>query len=835
MPEYINPNMHPVILTGPNGEIIKVASRQKVVLPEFYERYRKRGFLRLVTNTIVSSHDNARKLQSQIKIRLELNKKNKQAQEPESQKESDAAPSISPLSKAKTTKIINRRRSVEEEAKKRARHAIYRDNAERKTIVGKAANVDGNNILRNNLASGYPISNNISVGILSYNRKSSLERLINSIETYTDLDKTTVFISDDCSDKEDLLIYLEELQSKKYVIIKNDKRLGVAGNTNRLLLAMSRFKYGLLLNDDVEVTRPGWDTFYFENMAASQMQHFIYRQPGVYGAELGESVNINGVQCAKTESRPQGSVLAYTHSLFKTIGYFDESFGYYGMEHVDWSRRAYESGAQPPGFFDVVGSNAYFIIHAEESAVPNRIESLKAAKVLYADKYDSVSRDIYVDKSAEIKLEAISYVIPFRNIERTGAIETIVKNIRAQKFAFIDIILVEHDDTQKLDHGQIYPSTYKTIDTDKGHLFNKSKAFNLGVSLVNTDSVILHDADIMLRSDYTLQIYNILKQYDACHIGKTVIYADQDSSQRIILNGSVDSGNNINRVVGYFEGGSLACTVKSYWKCGAFNEDYWGYGCFLPGNKVITNRGLISIEDVIETDELLTHEGNYKKQRSRVRHYKGSVLDIFIPGRLPIKGVTPNHPFLVHDTGNEYVWREARDLREGDLLAQTDVLPDLSPTNKYRDTKDKDMCLSEKATHKFEELSCSLGGVFDDDAGHKSGIIYDIREYQYDGLVYNFEVEDDHSYYVHGISVHNCEDCDFFQRLSKSSKWYEVRIADFLHLYHGRVPNWESHHQINKALEQSLTSKPLEERLSLQYSQLISGGYEKFISEHMVR
>ena len=33
------------------------------------------------------------------------------------------------------------------------------------------------------------------------------------------------------------------------------------------------------------------------------------------------------------------------------------------------------------------------------------------------------------------------------------------------------------------------------------------------------------------------------------------------------------------RTVGYFEGGSLACRVKTYWLVGGFNQDFIGYGC----------------------------------------------------------------------------------------------------------------------------------------------------------------------------------------------------------------------------------------------------------------
>ena len=76
MPEYINHNSHPVHLTGPNGEVIKVASRQKVVLSDFFDRYRQRGFIRLVTSVKHIKNDaKAHQIQAQVKLRIEENKR----------------------------------------------------------------------------------------------------------------------------------------------------------------------------------------------------------------------------------------------------------------------------------------------------------------------------------------------------------------------------------------------------------------------------------------------------------------------------------------------------------------------------------------------------------------------------------------------------------------------------------------------------------------------------------------------------------------------------------------------------------------------------------------
>jgi glycosyltransferase involved in cell wall biosynthesis len=119
---------------------------------------------------------------------------------------------------------------------------------------------------------------------------------------------------------------------------------------------------------------------------------------------------------------------------------------------------------------------------------------------------------------------------------------------------------------------------YQLVTNQYTDLFNKSQAFNVGVSKAITDKLILHDADMLVQGDYTQNIATALDEYEACHMGKMVLYADKSSTDKICTTGIVDENVQCDRIVGYFEGGSLACTKRAYWKVGAFCEDFWGYG-----------------------------------------------------------------------------------------------------------------------------------------------------------------------------------------------------------------------------------------------------------------
>lgn len=542
MPEYINNNPFTVFLTGPDGTEIRLKSRQTKTLSEYYERFVVRGFI----SRVGAENDKPKQI-----------KKN----------------TITQIPIAKNTKInkptLDLRRPKEVHRKEVKTKII---SSSKNQVVGQVLRTDGDLIFQN--SGPYSISNNIGVGILSYNRLSCLSKLIDSIKKYTDLSSTTVFISDDCSTDPDLLNYLETVKVDRIVVIKNKTRLGIAGNTNRLIQCLSRFKYGLMLNDDVTIKDFGWEYFYPRAMEKTGFSHFIHREPGIYGAERGQAQDNNGTILFKSDDKPQGAILAYKTAVIEQVGYFDESYGIYGMEHVDWSTKVYEQGIQPPGFYDVKGSDQYFGLAKATSSVENRVELLRSAKKLFEERSKAP-----VNHSELSKIAPISYIIPCRNYERTDSIETIILSVKAQKYPHIEIIVSEQDLSSRLSK-KAAPYKHILASTSVSHLFNKALAFNMGVKEAKGEILVLHDADIIANDFYTSDVADIMKnqQRCACHLGKTVVYTNQSSAAMINNVGIVGGYPKIERVVGYFEGGSLACTKDYYWEIGGFNEDFWGYG-----------------------------------------------------------------------------------------------------------------------------------------------------------------------------------------------------------------------------------------------------------------
>lgn len=575
MPEYVNHNTYPVHMAGPDGRVVRLASHQRMVLSSFFEQYRNRGMIKLASEgTRLSAQANpaksivpTRRIQSRAPKTVDLPKQGISPDQPRRQIFEDAKRAIE--RRDSHAKNVSSAFAGKNPVPPRSLSVTS------KPVVGAQIRGDATQELKDFLeANQFALSNDIGVGILSFNRVASLRRCVSSIVANTDLNKTTVFISDDGSSDSFTIAYLEELsKDPRFIVLKNDKRLGIAGNTNRLLRCLKRFKYALILNDDVSILNAGWDSFYFDAMVATGFKHFIHREPGIYGAQVGESVEEHGLQLTRVDDKPQGAILAFHTDCVKEAGYFDESYGLYGMEHVDWSTRVYEVGLQPAGYYDVYGSSKYFRLHAEQSAVDNRHSLLAVAREKFQKRSITISKP-----SDSTVVDAISIIVPYRELERNVSLNTVLSNLKALRVPEVEILLIEQDSSSRVNVVELDRIIHHLVPSGDKPLFNKSLAFNKGVQLASHSKILMHDADILACTTYGQDIADKFKSHGAFHIGHIVLYANQNGTDEI---NSLQKVKHVpcDRIVGYFEGGSLASTKAIYWSVGGFNEDFYGYGC----------------------------------------------------------------------------------------------------------------------------------------------------------------------------------------------------------------------------------------------------------------
>jgi GT2 family glycosyltransferase len=556
--EFLNVSGRIIMLSGASPEFKRVhfAKAERKILPRYFVKYVPRYLKIIKEGAIIHTPPDSNPQVDMTKIKAkELMRKIQQREE---------------------------RRAYLAEMRKRASVKITKHHGaiRRRPTVGATLmrSEEANKYLRElTQRINFSISNDIGIGILSFNRLDCIKRLVKSIRDYTDLTKTTIIISDE-STESNVREYLGSI--KDMAVLLNKERLGVAGNTNRLLRCLGRFQYKILLNDDVEILEKNWEQLYARAMHDTGIHHFCMRQSGVYGAKDSDGAikDINGLKIRTIDEKPQGAVFAFDHTAFEKVGFFDEAFGIYGMEHVDWSHRIELSGIQQSGFHDVVGSDKFYRVHSDKSAVDSR-------SVLFAEarkKYEALRRDrsrIYVKPTDKSKVPGVSFIVPFREQNRVGSIRVIIQNLKAQKYPYIEIIIVEQDSDRRLKFKELATIKYVLARNEiHDQPFNKALAFNKGFVEVKTNKIILHDADILIQDDYTEVVSELLDTYEGLHIGRSVIYLDEKTTENVIKQNSLVSGLCTERSVRYFEGGSLACRHNIYINIGGFNESFMGYG-----------------------------------------------------------------------------------------------------------------------------------------------------------------------------------------------------------------------------------------------------------------
>jgi len=575
--EFVNPNSHSVQLAGPDRKTITIGAGKKIVLPQYFKKYCPK-YLRIIKMTNDSPVSEGRKVPDVISLQKPHKPKfsNKRKSRAKTSEDNRPRPKLTPV----VTKTRSRNLAQVKSGRSHPRQTVRRRNVSQSKVVGRqaASRADADKYFKNKVSNTeIPISNNIGIGILSYNRPFQLARLLNSITKFTDLGRTTVFVSDESGDNPDID---RILKVNNNIINIKSKKCGVAGNSNKLLACLERFEHKILLNDDVEIISRGWETFYPEVAKVTGLHHFCYRQNGLYNANRneGEIKKFNGKSIQIIDEKPHGAVMYLDHATFEKVGYFDENFGEYGLEHVDYSNRVSLSGIQNPAFCDALGSEKFFVIHKESSAVESRSQELTASRK-YFDKVKNQKSRVYVDcKQSTIKdIPKISYVIPYRDTGRANAIKIVAANVKAQRFPIIDIVMAEEDNKSKINQCG-YPSKHILSKCSKGKDFCKAAAFNLGVESTLYDTIILHDADMLIHGSYTSTMHKLLQSFDGVHIGKNVLYLSRTATDKVITTYKIDRSLDAERMVGYYEGGSLGVKKSAYVKVGGFNEDYVGYG-----------------------------------------------------------------------------------------------------------------------------------------------------------------------------------------------------------------------------------------------------------------
>lgn len=205
--------------------------------------------------------------------------------------------------------------------------------------------------------------------------------------------------------------------------------------------------------------------------------------------------------------------------------------------------------------------------------------------------------------------------------------------------------------------------------------------------------------------------------------------------------------------------------------------------CFTAEMRVTTEQGVKRIADLQIGDRVLTHRGRYRPVTElHQRAYHGPLFRIKIKLIGTTLEVTPEHPILTPSG-----WTPASKLRVGDKVAvgiplgvravpRFDLAESVYADELERQVAETAMRVRRPSSYqnsgrqanwvnRFVELTPDLARlcgyyVAEGTIGPDEQAVYfevqSIETTEYAGIVYNCEVDEDHSYVTEGVVVHNC-------------------------------------------------------------------------------
>lgn len=169
----------------------------------------------------------------------------------------------------------------------------------------------------------------LGIGVTTMGRPQALERLVSTLQAWTDTPFTLVVADDgDLAPPwvQDESIYLR------------NPRGGVARNKNRCLYRLFEIEkcdVVFLLDDDVFFTDEGWELPFIE--AALKYGHINKH----YGSHRSGEGTVSNPYIA---SEYGGHIIGLSKDAFAQVGYMHPRFKNFGLEHCDFTRRYCQNG-----------------------------------------------------------------------------------------------------------------------------------------------------------------------------------------------------------------------------------------------------------------------------------------------------------------------------------------------------------------------------------------------------------------------------------------------------------------------------------------------------------
>lgn len=214
-------------------------------------------------------------------------------------------------------------------------------------------------------------------------------------------------------------------------------------------------------------------------------------------------------------------------------------------------------------------------------------------------------------------------------------------------------------------------------------------------------------------------------------------------------------------------------TIKVGGGCAEEALNMFYNACFAAGTPVRRQDGYRAIESIHPGDIVLSAKGNFKKVLARSeRDYAGDVLEITT--NRTTKGVmcTPEHPFQKLDGDGVLSFVAAESLSPGDIILTPHVRPGDGAIPELAMSECDAYDIQERLIDRKENCQINWDGIcytvtrkpgqvpyfIRDGVMYIASVVENVNRIKDAAMkVYNIEVEEDHTYVVAGMGVHNCD------------------------------------------------------------------------------
>lgn len=180
------------------------------------------------------------------------------------------------------------------------------------------------------------------------------------------------------------------------------QNMGVAYNKNRLLKWLRDCDVVFLLEDDVEIKKPGWIDIYLNALEDTGKEHLNFLHEH-YREDIHHIEEFDRTRIGYGKGRLSGTFMVMTQNCITQLGGFNTRFGRYGYEHVDFTTRAYVKGMCSLNAEHVMGAEEYIGDYGLPSCLT---EEEKAPAIEMAKNYFLQPKSLYQDIS-ETRYEII--------------------------------------------------------------------------------------------------------------------------------------------------------------------------------------------------------------------------------------------------------------------------------------------------------------------------------------------------------------------------------------------------------------------------------------------